>query len=254
MNFFYAIGRNTSRFFQSIALFFAFIGHVIYSANHALFGRSQIAWINVLKVLYNSGTAIAIPLIIISIILANSLGLNTHSLLKHFNLQGKTLPITLNALVRNLLPIMIGFVLCVQSALNLIIARTRITKLRHTPHEVVLNYILPILIGINMTAVVLYAYTLAACLISLFYIFHYYFNLSQHEYMIHITHSIMITDLTVGIVKTLILGTILSLTAGYYYYEAAIVHVPLRTAVSRILTRGAVWIAVVSALLRTLSF
>ncbi|STX28192.1 ABC transport system permease [Legionella beliardensis] len=253
MNFFYAIGRNTSRFFHSFILFFAFIGHVSHSAGTVLFGSSSIAWINILKILYNSGTAIAIPLMLMSLLLASTLGLNIYFLLENFNLSSKALPISQTMLARDLLPLLIGLILCVQTSLNLIIARVKITKLRHGRNEIILNYILPIIIGTNMTALLLYAYTLTTSLLGLFYTFHYYFNMNHHEYMNHITHAVTITDLMIGSIKTLLFGTLVSLTSGYYYYQAAIIHIPLRTAVSRILTRGALWIAVVSALLRFLS-
>ncbi|WP_131781000.1 ABC transporter permease [Legionella gresilensis] len=252
MTFFYAIGRNTSRVLLSFNLFFAFLGHVGHSALRAIFGPTHIVWLNVLKILYNSGTAIVIPLIFISILSAGTLCLNLYFTLQNFNLHEKALPIAQTMLTRDLLPLLIGLVLCVQSSLNLIINRVRITKLRHTPHEVILTYILPIFIGTNMCAVLLYAYTLTASLIGLSYIFNYYFNMTLYEYMLHISHAVKITSLIIGTIKTLLFATIISLTAGYYYYLAAIIHIPLRTAVSRILTRGALWIIVIGALLKVL--
>ncbi|WP_419420364.1 ABC transporter permease [Legionella sp. D16C41] len=252
MSFFYTVGRNTGRFFRSFNLFFAFIGHVCHSALSVIFSPSNITWLNVLKILYNSGTAIAIPLMLIIVLSASTLCLNLFSILKSFNLQNKALPIAQTMVTRDLLPLLIGLVLCVQASLNLIINRVRITKLRHTPHEVILTYIFPIFIGTNMCAVLLYAYTLIASLLGLFYLFAYYFNMTLHEYMLHVNHAIQIVTLTKGIVKTLLFGILVSLTASYYYYLAAIIHIPLRTAVSRILTRGALWIAVVDATLKML--
>ncbi|MGQ3888147.1 ABC transporter permease [Legionella sp. CNM-1927-20] len=252
MTFFYAIGRNTSRVFRSFTLFFAFIGHVGHSAIKATFGSSHIVWLNVLKILYNSGTAIVVPLILISFLSASTLCLNLYFILQNFNLHEKALPLAQTTLTRDLLPLLIGLVLCIQASLNLIINRVKITKLRHTQHEVILTYILPIFVGTNMCAVLLYAYTLTASLIGLSYVFNYYFNMTLYEYMLHISHAVKITSLMIGTIKTLLFATIVSLTAGYYYYLAAVIHIPLRTAVSRILTRGALWIVVVGTLLKIL--
>lgn len=243
---FQRLGLYIVRFVHSVHLFFVFLGHLCHSIKDGLLGRVTISWTNVAKILFYSGAAVIIPLITISAIMGLSLSLNAYLIFSRFNLQNKALAISQDLLTQDLLPLLIGFVLCVQSSLNIITARIKITRFRSTPEEVILDYILPIMIGIDITALLLYTYTFVAILISLYFTFHHIMAFTTHEFFLHIGRNINVVTVLNSVIKTLVYCTIVSLTTGYYYYQVAVTQMNLRKAVSRIFTRGSLWLTVSS--------
>lgn len=254
MFFFKQTGMYFIRFFQSIFFFFAFIGHLSQSVKNSITRHLTISWPNVLKILYYSGASLALPLIIISALMTMSLSMNSYLIFSKFNLEDKALPIVQTLLVQDLVPLLIGFVLCVQVSLNIINARIKITKLQRTPQEVILEYILPIIIGINITGILLYAYMIFVMFLSLYITFHLILNRSIQFFILDVVHSTSPFALTFSLFKTLLYCSIVSFTAGYYYYQVATHHVPVRRAVSRILTRGSLWLTVSSVSIKFLNF
>lgn len=243
----------TIRFVKSIFLFFGFIGHLCHSSKNIVTRHLTISWPNVWKVLYYSGVCIVIPLTIISALMAMSLAINSHTILSKFHLQDKALTLALTFLVQDVLPLLIGFVLCVQISLSIINARIKIAKLQSTPQEVILNYILPIMIGVNITGLLLYTYMIVAIFLSLYFTFHYLLYVSNQIYLLDIARTITLFIFTISVLKTILYCSIISFTAGYYYYEVATRHVQIRRAVSRILTRGSLWLTVSSVYIKFLN-
>jgi ABC-type transporter Mla maintaining outer membrane lipid asymmetry permease subunit MlaE len=239
-------GVYITRFSYSFILFFSFLGHLCYGAKDFLSGRLSVSWSNVIKIVYYSGAALIIPLIIVNGLIAMSLGLNAHIIFSQVHLQHKALAVSETLLVQDLLPLLLAFVLCVQVALNLITHRVKITKHGQSIEEVMLDYILPIMLGIYLAIFCLYVYIFLSTFASLFLTYHYLVGITSKEYFYQVIRNINMLEIIYSLTKTLIYGTIVSLTAGYYYYQSAVNQMGARKAVSRILTRGAFWLAVAS--------
>lgn len=250
MYLFYQTGLYVTRLLKSIGLFFVFFGHMCHSTIIILFGQLSMTWSNVVRVLFHSGAALVMPLAFISGLMTVSVTISSYLILSRFNLQQKTLSIVQDSLTTDLLPILIGFVLCIQSSLNLINARIKITKRQHSTEEVIQDYVLPIMIGIGITALLLYTYVLAAIIACLYMTFYYLYSLSPHEFVLQIAQSITPDEVAYSLFKTLLYGNIVSLSAGYYYYQVAVSQIPMRRGVSRILTRGTFWLLISSLALK----
>lgn len=241
------------RFLKSIFFFLSFFGHLIHSCKNIITRHLTISWQNVRKVLYYSGVSLVIPLIIVSALMAMSLGITSFMILSKFQLQDQALSIAQTVLIQDILPIVIGFVLCVQVSLNIINARMKITKLQRTQQEVILEYILPIIIGVNITGLLLYIYLIAVIFLSLYITFYNLLNLNAHMYLMEINRSSTYLTFIYSASKTILYCSIVSFTAGYYYYMVATRHVPVRRAVSRILTRGSLWLTLSSVYIKFLN-
>ncbi|BCA96632.1 ABC transporter permease [Legionella antarctica] len=246
-------GFHFVRFLKSISFFFGFIGHLCHSSKNIITRHLTISWPNVLKVLYYSGVSLAVPLIIISALMAMSIAINSYQIFSKFHLQNQALSVAQTLLVQDFLPILIGFVLCVQVSLNIINARIKITKFQRSPQQVILEYILPIIIGVNSTGLLLHTYLMAVIYLILFITFHHLLNISTQIFLLDIGRTTTLFFYITSVAKTLVYCSIVSFTAGYYYYQVATRHVPLRRAVSRILTRGALWLTVSSVLIKFLN-
>ncbi|KTD52859.1 ABC transporter permease [Legionella quateirensis] len=239
-------GVHFIRFFKSIFFFLSFIGHLSHSIKNIITRHLTISWQNVWKILYYSGVTLVTPLIIICALMTMSLSINSYTILRNFNIQDKALSIAQTLLIQDILPIIIGFVLCVQVSLNIINARIKITKLQRSPQEVILEYILPIIIGVNITGLLLYTYLIIIIFLSMYLTFHNVFNMSNYIFLLDLERTTTLFAFTYSVAKTLLYCSIVSFTAGYYYYMVATRHVPLRKAVSRILTRGSLWLTISS--------
>ncbi len=243
-------GFYVFRFFKSIFFFLSFIGHLAHSSKNIITRHLAISWQNVWKILYYSGVSLVIPLIIVTALMAMSLAVNGFLILSNFHLGDKSLPIAQTLLLQDFVPLLIGFILCVQMSLNIINARIKITKLQRTPQEVILEYILPIIIGVNITGLLLYIYLISVLFISLYITFHNLLNMNADMYLLEIERNATALSVAYSILKTLLYCSIVSLTAGYYYYMVATRHVPVRRAVSRILTRGSLWLTISSVYIK----
>lgn len=251
---FHRIGLNISRFTHSVLLFFVFLGHLCHTIKHILCGRLTISWFAIVKIVFYSGTLLVIPLIIISALMGVSLSLNTWHIFERFNLQHKALPISQDILIQELLPLLIAFVLCVQSSLHIISAHIKITRYSRSTEDVILGHLLPIIIGLNLSSLLLYTYLYTTILVSIYLAFHYVLNVSTQEYLIHIGHYITLHALFYSIIKTFVYSIVVSLTTSYYYYQIAIKQINLRKAVSRIFTRGSLWLVITSFLWKFMHF
>lgn len=243
------IGSFTWQHIASWALFFRFTGHLCVSIIHAFTRKIHIPWSHTLDVLYNSGAKLTLPLILVSILTGLGMTLNIHYLLTPYGLQNKALIIAITAIYRDVVPLLIGIVLCIQSALNLIEIEGR--KLQNLPQKDVFEYLFPIVAGINLTAMLLYIYMISTSLVSMFLAFHYI--LHYENFLMRISSLIHVSDVLKSIFKTAIYCTMLSPTVGYYYYEVAVKDILVRKAVSRIITRGLFWILLATTYLKLFS-
>lgn len=253
MQVFYHTGRFLYRPANSLILFASFIGHLVISVIHSIRGHLQISWRNVLKIVFHSGITLLVPLMGIASLICMSLSMATYSLLSRFQLQAKSLAIAQDILTYDILPLLLGFILCGQFSLNLINTRLKIAKQQRSPEYVILNFILPIFLGTLFTAFILFFYTYFAFSISFYLTFHYILKLTTHDYIMQIARSLTLTELVYSIFKTLFYCMIVSLTAGFYYYQIATNFIGLRKAVSRILTRGFFWLIFTSFFIRYLN-
>lgn len=250
MDFFKRTGFFIIRFLNSITFFFAFVGHLSHSFKHIVTRHLSISWDNTLKILYYSGATLIIPLVSISALMAMLLAMNCYLIFNKFNLQERVFSILQTSLTQDILPLFVGLVLCIQASLGIINARIKITQFGRTPQEVILDYIFPIIVGTNITGLLFYIYLLIVTFFSLYFTFHTVLNITTQSYWLEMSPNITLIDFIYSLIKTLLYCSIVSLTAGYYYYRVATSHVPLRKAVSCILTRGSLWLTISSVYMK----
>lgn len=237
---------------KDIALFFRFLGHLAGSIKDALPNRMHEVFRNCLSTVYYSGVKMVIPLMLICSLMGASLIFNIYQILSPLYMQNQVLMVAQNILFYDLLPFIIGLVLSIQLALNIVSAH--IEKLQRTPHEVMLQIIMPMILGCNLSALLLYIYSLNAILISIYFCFHFLLKTDLHEYLFHLTNTMMSIGIFYSILKTLIYCTIVSLIVGYYYYTVASAYLTLRQAISRILTRSLLCLTISSIYFKFFSY
>lgn len=247
------IGLHAIRFLNAIFLFFSFIGHLSYCSKDVFLGRVSLTTKNIIRIIHFSGVSLSLPLLIISALMGMSFGINSYLIFTKFHIQDKALSIVQTLLVQDVLPLLIGFVLCVQVSLNMINARIKITKLQRTSDEVILEYILPIIIGINIAGILLYIYLMAVVSLSLYLTFYHLLNSDLQIFLLETSRTTTLSTVTFSLFKTFLYCSIVSFTAGYYYYQVSTHHILPRRAVSRILTRGSLWLTVSSVSIKLLN-
>jgi ABC-type transporter Mla maintaining outer membrane lipid asymmetry permease subunit MlaE len=230
------LGRSSMSLASSIRLFFTFIGHFFSHLFKFMSRKIKIDWSMLFVTIYLSGARLMLPIIIISGILGFSLSVTLFSIFNELHLGRRALPIAQMAVIIHLAPLLIGVILSIQSALNLINAKVH--QLHHTPNQVMSEHIIPIVFGVIITGLLLYIYCLAAFLGSIFATFHYALKIDVHYNLAHIATSISVHSLDLSIIKVAIYCVIISLIIGYYYYKIATRKISLRKAVSRIMTRN----------------
>lgn len=236
----------------NIALFFLFLGHLCYGIKDFLRGRLSISWMHFLLIVYHSGAKMVIPMMIVSSLMGASLILNIYRVLTPVFLQDQILLVAQNILFYDLIPFILGLVLSIQLALNLVNAQ--IKRLQRSPQEVVLQIIIPLIIGGNLSALLLYIYSLNALFFSIYLCFRYLLNTNLHEYLFHLTNTISTVNISYSIFKSLIYCTIVCLVVGYYYYSVASSHLSLRKAMSRIMSRSLACITISSIYFKFFSY
>jgi ABC-type transporter Mla maintaining outer membrane lipid asymmetry permease subunit MlaE len=236
----------------SVIIFFGFLGHVFLSVIDILQGKLVITKHSLLNTVYGSGAKLVLPLSFITSLLGVSIIMNIYHLLSPFDLQHKALAVSQKILFYDLLPFLISLMLAMQSALNLVNAG--IKKLKRTPHEVVLTYIIPIMIGTNFSAFFLYMYALNVVFISIFFCFRYLLHTQIHEYLFHLTNAITAKNIIYSIIKMSLYCALVSLIVGYYYYQVAAGYLLIRKAMSRIITRSFIWLAVSSVYFKFINY
>lgn len=243
--------KHIITFLHSLELAFRFLGHLVDSTIKVIFGKLSIDWPNTLEMIYYSGARLVILLSFIGILLGATVSQTVYALLKPFQLHQRVLPIVQNILTHEILPVLIGFILCIQAALHMV--NTRLEHYQENPEAIILAQVLPIIVGMNIASLLLYVYLVSAIFFSFYLTFHFMLGFTNNEFLSYVVSSTTLFDLIYSVVKTLILCIIVGLTSGYYYYEASIRHIYLRKAVSRILTRGSFWLIIASMYI-TLTF
>lgn len=236
----------------SIIFFFHFFGHLCLNFVDLLTGRLKLSWHGLLYTVYRSGIKLLIPLLLISSLLGISIVFNIYKILIPFNLEHEVLMVSQKILFYDVLPFLIGLMLSVQTALNLVTAR--IKKLNLRPDEVIVLYIIPIMLGITFSALILYLYSISIVFISIYFCFRFLLYTDIYDYMFHLTNSITSSSIIYSIVKMTLYCTIVSLIVGYYYYQVATRHSLLRKAMSRIITRSFVWLIFSSVYFKLIAY
>ncbi|KTC69441.1 ABC transporter permease [Legionella birminghamensis] len=243
--FFFHTGKKFFNLQRAITLFFIYLGHLSYIF---IFKWQDVRWKHTILNTLHAGSVLVFPLIILSGLIGTSLAYSINYILAPFNLQNQALFIAQSTIIRDMAPLPIGFIFCVQCGLNLI--NPDHPSLNHTPDRVMLETILPLIVGVNITAMLLYTYISATFFLSVFLTFSYLLHMSTDEYVLRLSEIINPADVITSLVKTILYATIASYTAGYYYYYVTNKVMPVRKAVSRIITRGLFWLVVISVLVK----
>lgn len=237
---------------DSIVIFFCFLGHLVCSIREVIARETSISWLNVFKVIYNSGVKLLIPIILISVLLADTLVLSINNTLGPFNLQRKGFILAHNIFFYDALPFYINLILSIQVALNLV--NNGRMRLQKNAHQTILIEIIPLLIGVNLCAIALYMYALSAVYLSTFLFFRYFLKADVHEFMLQLSTTITSYSVLYSMIKTFLFCTMISTIACYYNYQVTVSYLPLRKAVSRIMTRSFIVLAVGSVYFKFLEY
>ena len=137
-------GKQTTLISRSIIFFFQYLGEL----TDCIINRwSNVVWHHTVKSNLYVGATIVIPLIIITMLAGMSLAYSIHVVLTPYHIQDKAMIIAQTTLLRDFAPFTIGFVLCVHCGLNLIDKNH--PSLNHPPRFVILETIIPLMVGIN---------------------------------------------------------------------------------------------------------
>ncbi|HFD2230906.1 TPA: ABC transporter permease [Legionella pneumophila] len=152
--------KHIITFLHSLELAFRFLGHLVDSTIKVIFGKLSIVWPNTLEMIYYSGARLVILLSFIGILLGATVSQTVYALLKPFQLHQRVLPIVQNILTHEILPVLIGFILCIQAALHMV--NTRLEHYQENPEAIILAQVLPIIVGMNIASLLLYVYLVSA--------------------------------------------------------------------------------------------
>lgn len=238
-------GKKFSEFINSVILFFQFLGEL---TDHILNNWQQVIWKHTIIANLRLGASILFPIMLISMLIGMGMAISIQLILAPYHLQQEAMVIAETSLLRDFAPFTIGFVLCVHCGLNLIDKDH--PSLNKPPHIVLLETIVPLIVGLNFTAISLYTYVFASFLLSVFFISYYVVHTNIAEYLYRLSHIINSYELFNSLLKTLGYTTLASLITGYYYYGVAYKVISTRVAVSRVITRNLFWLVIVSVLLK----
>ena len=235
-------------FFASTTFFLRFLGHVSVNIVHVLLGRLTISWFHLLTAMYNSGAKLVVPLTLVSSLICISLVFNIHANISTLNVQQKVLFIAQHILFYDFLPYLISIALAIQWALNMVNSRDK--RIQRTPDQVLLVYVIPLIVGTMVCAPLLYIYCLNAVYISIYLSFRYLSNTDLNEYLFQITNAVTSTAILHSILKTVLYCSVVSMIVGYYYYGVAEGYLPVRRAISRIMTNSFIALVIIGVYLK----
>lgn len=238
-------GRKVNEAFDAFVFFFQFLGEL---TSRVLRHARRIVWAPTIIANLQAGAIIVSPLIILSLLIGMAVTLSIHLTLSRFNLQHQATFILETTLLRDLAPLLIGFVLCVHCGLNLIDKNH--PSLHKPPIVVLLETIIPLFAGINICGLILYTYVFTSFILGAFFTSYFILQANTDEYLLRLSEIIEPVDWLASLVKTLVYATIASFIAGYYYYGVASNVITTRQAVSRIITRSLFWLMVISGLFK----
>lgn len=252
MYMFHQFGAYVLKFANSFKVFFTFIGYLFYNLFYVLRGRRSISKDSVVKIIFNSGAGLVIPLMIISSLIGVSLSINVFNFLRKFHLEGPVWDLAQDVVTENIVPLLIAVFLCVRTSLTLIHAK--VDRSKRASEHVIIGHILPIIIGINISGVLLYVYCLAAFHLSIYLNLVFILQVHTQHYFIHLGDDITISNFLFSIYKTGLYCTIVSIVIGYYYHVSAFEELPIDNAVSQIITRSLIWLAISAACFNFITF
>lgn len=225
--------------------FFQYIGLLIHKS---LFFWQKIEGRNTLLKSLNSGSKLALPLILVVILIGFSLTLSINYLLSQYNLQHRVILIAQNILIRDIAPLLISFVLCASAALMLIDAHH--PSLHHPPEQVMLHTTIPLIVSMNCTAILLYIYIAATLHLTIIFTVYFFIEGNITAYLLNLGTMINKSSLVISFINTVIYASIASIIAGFYYFEVSIRGLSTQRAVSKIITRGLFWLIGISVLIK----
>lgn len=238
-------GKKAHETFDAIVFFFQFLGELV---SRILRHANRIVWGPTIQANLQASAIIVIPLVLLSLLIGMALTLSVHLALSRFNLQHQATFILETTMLRDMAPLMIGFVLCVHSGLNLIDKNH--PSLHKPPILVLLETIIPLFVGINLCALLLYTYVFTSFILGAFFTSYFILQANTDEYLLRLTEIIEPIDWLASVVKTLVYATIASFIAGYYYYGVANDVISTRQAVSRVITRSLFWLILISGVFK----
>ncbi|WP_231865921.1 ABC transporter permease [Legionella fallonii] len=210
-----------------------------------LLRRHSISRHAVIRTIFNSGVKLAVPLILTSSLMGMAIIYTIISALKKYNLQHQAWIFAQDIITQNLVPLLIALFLCIQSSLTLISARE--DQSQQISENVVLDHVLPIMIGMNIAGILLYIYCIAAFYFSVYFFVLYVFQHNPQHYFIHLREYLTLSNFISSVLITGFYCTFVSLSIGYYYYVVAYKNRPISKAMSQIITWGLVWLAICGA-------
>ena len=238
-------GKKSSELAESVIFFFQFLGAL---TDQIMNHWSRVIWHHTVSANLRVGASLVLPLVLISVLIGMAMALGIHVILAPFHLQQEAMIIAQTNLLQDLAPFTIGFVLCVHCGLNLI--DTNHPSLNHPPYLVIRETIIPLMVGINITALSLYTYVYAAFILSVYFTSSFIVHTNTSEYLFRLAKIINTHELISSLIKTLGYTTLASLIASYYYYGVAYKIMTTRAAVSRVITRSLFWLIVISVLFK----
>ena len=241
------IGAKTTELLRAIIFFFRFLGDVFTS----LLGNwKAISWRQTLLSTLHAGAVISVPFIVVSMLFGISMAVSIHVMLTRYNVQSEAMAISQATLLRDFTPIFIGFVLCVHSGLNLI--EHDHPSLYATPQKVLYNTIIPLFFSMNITALLLYVYVATAFILSIIFTISFILQANTQDYLLGLGGINFYWQIINSIGCAIFNATIASFIAGYYYYDVSNRIMPIRQAVSKVITRGLFWLVVANVIIRIL--
>ncbi len=149
MRLYHSLGYKTTRLLRAFIFFFVFFGHFFY----CLIGKfTHIHWKSSFLGVLRAGSKLVIPMMLVCMLIGTTMAISIHYFLTKYNLQNQAMYLVQNMIIRDLVPIIIGFVLCVHCSFNLIDEYH--PSLNRSPDQVMLETIIPLVVGVGFTALI----------------------------------------------------------------------------------------------------
>lgn len=230
---------------KNIRLFFIFLGALFY---FSITEFKNIAWKQGIGRALYAGFEMFLPLMLVSIAIGIGLSYGLHQLLSPYRLSVSGVFLAQTVLLRDVAPLPIGFILCIKSALILIDSPFPPDLNEGSRDSILLDTVIPQIIGMNVTGLLLYIYGFAACVISVLLSFMLILKNDMSGYLLRLSSLIEPFELMLSLGKALMFMLIATLISGFYYFELVRHKISVRRAVSKILTRGIFWLSIVAAI------
>lgn len=230
---------------KNVRLFFIFLGALLYLSFKE---GKNISWRHGIARSLYAGYELFIPLMLVSISIGVGLSYGLHQLLSPYKLSVGGVFLAQTVLLRDIAPLPIGFILCIKNALILIDSPLSSELNEGKRDAVLLDVVIPQIIGMNLTGLLLYIYGFAACAISVLLSFILILKSDINAYLMRFSAFIEPTEMFLSLSKAFVFMLVATLISGFYYFELVRRKISVRRAVSKILTRGIFWLCIVAAI------